>query len=270
MVDKSTELDILLTKGIDTKNRRIYFGAIDDGDNEFNWKTVELTIRAIHKMLSEYPKKPIEIHISSPGGESYEMHRLVDVIQDSSAKIIFIGGGEIASSAAFLMVACDERILYPNTSIMLHDITECSEEGSSVTATERKIEGAETDRHQEQIYRLLEDNSRMPFEFWKEVLSRDLYLTPTEAIMLGIADKIIEPKKRGNLRKSRNYGLEHGPDKKSLSKLVKDLFKRVHKGKNINKIEVHTPEEQFDDDLVIDDAPVPIEAAKDLSEKIET
>jgi ATP-dependent Clp protease protease subunit len=258
MADKSTELDTLLSKGIDLKNRCIYFGAVDDDENGFTWQTVELAIRGIHKLLSDFPTKPIELHMSSPGGSVYDMLRLVDVIHQSSAKIIFIGSGEICSSAAFLMSVCDERILHPNSIIMLHDISEAGDE-SAITTTDRKINDAESDRLQDTLYRLLEANGRMSYDFWKEVLCRDLYLTPTEAIMLGLADKIIEPKKRGNLRKSRRYALEHGPDKKELGKLIKSLFKRVYKGRTINKIEIHTPQDQFDDSIVVDDTPVPME-----------
>ena len=61
--------------GVDSKNRRIFFGSIgDDEGSDFCWSNVERVIRAIYK-LSENSKRPIELHMSSGGGEVNEMLR---------------------------------------------------------------------------------------------------------------------------------------------------------------------------------------------------
>ena len=239
--ERLAELDNVISKSVDLKNRRIYFGSSDeDDDNSFNWLTVEMAIRGIHQLVDASDKDPIELHISSPGGNCYDALRLIDAIHLAPVKIIFVGGGEIMSSAAFVMAACDERLLYPNACIMLHEISE-QYSNEKVTWTEHKINDIEWTRLQELLYQILEDNSRMPKEFWRDILCRDLYLTSDEAVMLGIADKVLQPKKRGNLRKVRNAALAACPERKQINDLVKDIYKRVHKEKVASKIEIIVP-----------------------------
>lgn len=248
MADKNTELNDVLEKGIDLKNRRIFFGEPEE-DGSFSWQSVEFAIRAIKKMSADRPKTPIELYMSSVGGDTYEMLRLYDAIQECTCQIKFYGSGTIASSATWIMAGCDERWLTPNATIMIH--AGYTDNGQQ-TYVDSQIDNEEYVRLMEKLMSLYEDNSRMPKDFWYEVCQRDNYLSPEEAIMLGLADKISEPKKRGNLRKSRLYSLKHPPAKKDLNKLVKNLYRRIHKGKNLTKIEVHIPKEQFDKNINIE------------------
>jgi hypothetical protein len=57
-----------------------------------------------------------------------------------------------------------------------------------------------------------------------------------QAVSLGLADKIIEPKKRGNLRKMRQAALKKTPD--DMRKLINSIYARVHKVK-VPKIELN-------------------------------
>jgi ATP-dependent protease ClpP protease subunit len=249
MADKNTELAELLEKGVDLKNRRIYFGSPDE-EGDVSWTTVEYAIRAIHKMSLDQPKVPIELHMSSLGGDVYEMLRLYDVIQSSPCQIKFFGGGNIASAAAFIMMCCDERYLYPNTIVTIHA---GSNDYGDKTFTDIQIDHAFYVRLVDRLTDIYVQNSRMPRDFWMEILQRDTHLEPQEVIALGLADAIVEPKKRGNLRKIRATKLKEAPDTKELTKLVKDLYKRIHKGRQLLKIDVHVPQEQFDKNIVVEE-----------------
>lgn len=251
MADKNTELIDVLEKGIDYKNRRIYFGN-KENEGAFTWASVEDTIRALDK-LSEGSKKPINLHMSSTGGDTYQMLRLYDALQKCPCQIRFYGSGEICSSAVWVMSGCDERYLDPNTCIMLH--AGYTEGGETTTHTDSQIDNEEYNRLIDKLMIIFEQNSRMPRDFWSEISQRDTYLTPEEAIMLGLADKITEPKKRGNLRKVRSYALRQVPDKRALNKLIKTIYKRIHKGRQLTKIEVHIPQEQFDKNIIVEEEP---------------
>src|SRR5271170_5768045 len=113
-----TELTDSLIHGIDLKTRRIYFGRfLDDGDDnpgDFTQASIELAIRALHKMSLDAPGKPIEIHMNSYGGDPYAMLRLYDEILSCPCQVKFYGGGAIMSAATWIMAVCDERYLYPN------------------------------------------------------------------------------------------------------------------------------------------------------------
>jgi hypothetical protein len=93
----------------------------------------------------------------------------------------------------------------------------------------------------------------MPVEFWTE-FTNVIWLSAEEAIMLGLADEIIEPKKRGNLRKSRIAALKNNANVRGLKSLVKTIKDRVYANKNIT-LEIKLPEEEFDKNLVIDNSP---------------
>jgi ATP-dependent Clp protease protease subunit len=252
---KKTEFEEILNHGVDFKNRRIYFGLDSDWDEdacggEFTWSAVEVVVRALQKMASDYKHAPIELHMSSYGGQVDEMLRLYDAIQSCPCQIKFFGSGKIMSAATWIMAGCDERYLTPNTQVMLH---KWRGGVGGETETDAKIEmdhygGWLTDKLNE----IFEENSKMPAEFWEEVTKRDLYLNPEECIALGLADFIVPYKKRGNLRRKRIAQMNKPVDKSDMRKLVNDINKRIHRGKNL-KIELHIPEEEFDKDVRVEE-----------------
>lgn len=248
----------ILESDVDFKRRRIYFGALvesyDEGGSNFTWRSVERAIRHIHIMESEAPAKPIELHMSSPGGDAYALLRLYDVIQSCSCQVKFIGGGEIASAATWIMAGCDERHLYPNTRILIHD-SSWGEATVPEKLTDRYIHADEEKTLQHRLNQIYADNSIMPVEFWEEMVKRDLWISAEEAIMLGLADKIIQPRKRGSLRKVRMNAMKQERDKKEMNKLLRLLKDRIYMDK-LSRLELHIPEEKFDKSLVVDDTPV--------------
>jgi len=255
-MSEKTDIDEIISRGIDLKNRRIHFGLMEEDGSDISWHSVEAAVRAMLKMSTEYPKKPIELHLSSTGGDTYEVLRFYDAIQACPCQIKFFGSGQIMSAAVVIMVGCDERWLTPNTTIMNHN---GSADGIDHTITDREIDTEELKRLTDRTNMILADNSRFPLDFWSGIGQRDLYLTANEAVMMGLVEGILEPKKRGNLRKVRSHTLAKVPDNKELTKLVKNLYKRVHKGGTLTKIEIHIPKEEFDNSLTIDTSPVPEE-----------
>src|ERR1035437_5981137 len=255
-----TELTDNLAYGVDLKNRRIYFGInLDTGDVEestdFTSSSVEYAVRALHRMATDAPGKAIELHMSSSGGNIYSMLRLHDEILACPCQIKFIGGGAIMSAATLIMACCDERYLHPNTIVMVHELS-TSHDGKH---TDLQVDALANRNLMNKLYDLYAVNSRMPADFWADVCQRDLYLTADEAVKLGLADKILEPKKRGNLRKVRQAILKKEVDTKEMNKLIKDVYTRINKVK-IPKIELNEPKkEATDPNIIVDTASLPIE-----------
>ena len=234
-----TELTDNLAYGVDLKNRRIYFGVnldTEDSDDStsFTMSSVEYAVRAMHRMVSDAPTKPIEIHMCSYGGDPYAMLRLHDEILACPCQVKFYGAGAIMSAATWIMAICDERYLHPNTTVMIHD----GSDGFEGKHTDQLIHAGEAKRLQDLLYDIYTENSRMPKEFWEDVCQRDLYMTADEAVSVGLADKVIEPKKRGNLRKMRYAALKKQPDTKEMNKLIKDMYGRINKVK-VPKLELN-------------------------------
>lgn len=255
-VKVKTELDDLFSYGLDSKNRRIYWGNCLDPSNEdsndFTDFTVEQAVRCLHRLVTDNPSKPIELHMNSCGGDPYSMLKLYDAILECPAQIKFFGFGRIQSSATWIMSVCDERYLASNSIVMVHD----GNEGIEGTHTDVKITMAEAKRLQDLLYDVYATNSRMPRSFWEDVCQRDLYLTAEETIKLGLADKIIEPKKRGNLRKMRSGALKKSPPHIEMDALVHQLYARVNRH-NVPKLELNKPiKEEVDPNVKIDETPV--------------
>jgi len=258
MARTKTDLENYLVYGVDEKYRRVYFGvALSTADDTndvggVSQCSIEYAIRAIERMASEYPKAPIEIHMNSYGGDPYSMLALYDVIQTASCQIKFFGKGAIMSAATWILCGCDERYLYPNTTVMVH----AGWEEQAATFWDFKINSEESRRLQNLLEDIYTNNSRMPKDFWTEVCKRDLFLSAEEALALGLADKIIPPKKRGNFRKIREANLTEVIEEKKLNKLVKKLFDRIHvKSKIELKLNEHIPE-PIDDTLTIETNPL--------------
>lgn len=251
MAEKTDLVDIL-AYGVDLKNRKIYFGVNLDASEpseatNFSLSSVEYAVRALHRLSNDAPGKPIEIHMCSYGGDPYAMLRLYDQILTCPCQVKFYGSGAIMSAATWIMVACDERYLYPNTTVMVHD----GSDGWEGRHTDGQIMAAEMRRLQDLLYDIYAQNTRMPKSFWQDVCQRDLYLTAQEAVVLGLADKIIEPRKRGNLRKVRYAALKKEVDRKSLKKLITDIYSRINKV-NIPKIELNeVKKEAADPNLIV-------------------
>lgn len=255
MAEKTDSIENILSNGIDLKNRRIYFGAAvesyDSEGSDFTWRSCEWAIRAIHIMEAEGPHKPIELHMSSPGGDPYEMLRLINVMEASTCQFKFFGGGKIMSAATWVMASADERYLYRHTRVLVHDSPSGGHYEGPQKLSDRYIDTDEERRLQDELNQMYADNSRMPKEFWDEFVKRDAYLSAEETIALGLADKIIEPKKRGNLRRMRIGLLNKDPDMKELNKLLKKLKDRTYQGKTM-KIELHVPDEQKDKNIFVE------------------
>lgn len=154
------------------------------------------------------------------------------------------------SAATWIMVACDERYLYPHASVMVHELSSWHD-GKH---TDIQVGATENARLMEVAYDIYEKNSRMPRDFWADVLQRDLYLSASEAVSLGLADKIVEPKKRGNLRKVRQAAMKKVPDGVDMRKLVTDIYTRINKVK-VPKIELNpVVKEPVDPTVVVNDS----------------
>lgn len=242
-----TEIDELIEYGISISKRKIYFGVTTAADtNDITMESVEKAVKAIHKMIEESPSKPIELYVTSMGGDPYAALWLYDEIQTCPAQVIFIGGGIVASSASLIMAGCDERRLHSHSTVMLHD----GSGGQEGKTTDVQVDAKEEARLQAVYEKLYADNSRMPSEFWNDVLQRDLHITASEAVSLGLADVVIEPKKRGNLRKSRQHSLKKVADKQSMDTLVSDLYTRINR-KTVPTVKLNDPVKEPEDPAVI-------------------
>lgn len=151
------------------------------------------------KMIMEYnlmpaPKAPdiIHLYINSPGGEVASAFHLIDIIKQSRIPVYTYGMGSIASCGVLLMMSGEKghRYLTQNTSIMSHQYSWGS--GGKEHELYAKIKQFEISSEKlMDHYKKCTGKSRKYIR--KHLLPEsDMWMTPEEALIHGIADKIVE------------------------------------------------------------------------------
>lgn len=198
LLDIGDELDYLYDNGVDLKNRIVYITdhsgeESEDSCTKSNEKSLNYNnaVKSLFYLSSLSKHDPIKILINSFGGDVYEALSLFDVIKLLPNKTIGLGVGLIASAASLVLAACEERYLTLNSFIMIHELSS-------------NLDGKHADQkneviHQEQIlsnmYVIYSSVMNNKLEQIKEMLRKDCYITPSEALKIGFINKIIHDKK---------------------------------------------------------------------------
>jgi ATP-dependent Clp protease protease subunit len=179
--------------GIDVSTSSILlFGDIMDG-TLFDIMT---KVKGLIHMRSDSDKNnPINLIINSDGGSVYEALGIIDFMEGIDVKINTVCRGRAMSAAALILCSgTGIRAASQNSTIMFHEMSS----GIYGKSSDMKANV----QHMEQLEHILVDimvrNSKKSSEFWVSNTIKDFYITPTDAIDLGVIDKIILPKhKRG-------------------------------------------------------------------------
>jgi ATP-dependent Clp protease protease subunit len=166
----------------------LMFGDITDG----TLYDLVLRIRAVLHMRDESKKKdPINIIINSDGGDVYEALGIIDFIQSLDVKVNTICRGRAMSAAALLLCAgTGVRAASKHSTIMFHEISS----GIYGKSSDMKANVQHTEKLEEILIDIICENSNEDSVFWKERILKDYYLSPEEALKLGVIDSIIQPK----------------------------------------------------------------------------
>jgi len=135
--------------------------------------------------------KVLTLYINSTGGDLYSAFALIDIIRNSTHTVRTIAVGA-AMSAAFLIFASGdkgERYVGKNTSLMCHQFSD-TQEGKyhDIKATMKDSELS----NQRMVDVLRDATGLAPSVIKKKLLpASDVYLTPEEAVEIGVADNIL-------------------------------------------------------------------------------
>lgn len=183
--DLQARIEAALEHGIDIAGRRIFLHG--DVDTE----SIGTAIRGLYLLADDDPKSPIELYVSSFGGDLEEAFALHDVTRTIKCPVHTVALGK-CQSAAPLLVACgkkSQRWAAENARFMLHDshISEVEGTPRQVDAYRREAEtlGA--------IYnRLLARYSNKNTQFWNRLHGRpvDQYFDAHQAVEWGLVDNL--------------------------------------------------------------------------------
>lgn len=134
---------------------------------------------------------PINLYITSPGGDVNGLTALVDIIDSLKCKINTYGVGHIASAAVWILAAgTGTRYIAPNAEVMIHELSAWLRGTTSDVENEaRQIKAV-----QQNLFRLLGKFSKKDSAYWIKQIKehKNLYLTPDKCIELGLVDQYLD------------------------------------------------------------------------------
>lgn len=182
-----------LQLGIDFESRRIHL------DMEVDETMATIVLRALLKM-SEVSNDPIEIYLSSFGGEVYSAMSIYDAIRECECDVTIYASGKIISSGFVIYLAGDKRYAAPHTTFMMHSVS-ISESGGKVKDLD--IDVTEAKRINNMFLDILGQRTKMGRKYWyRTILSHDKYLNVQEATALGV----VNSEEKNNVKKEVSKG----------------------------------------------------------------
>ena len=169
------------------KERIIFLtGAIDDN-------VASLLCAQLLFLESDNPKKEISFYINSPGGIVWSGLAVYDTMQYISSKIMTICIGQAASAGSLLLASGEKgmRFSLPNSRIMIHQPSG----GFQGQVTDIEIQTKEFIKTKKRLNEIYTKHTGKSLKEIEQIMERDKYFSPQEAIKFGLIDKIIENRK---------------------------------------------------------------------------
>ena len=139
---------------------------------------------------SENPKKEIAFYINSPGGIVWSGLAIYDTMQYISSNIMTICIGQAASAASLLLTSGSKgnRFSLPNSRIMLHQPSG----GFQGQVTDIEIHASEIIKTKKKLNEIYSKHTGKKYNKILEILERDCFFSPYEAVEFGLIDNVIE------------------------------------------------------------------------------
>ncbi len=138
------------------------------------------------------PGKEITFYINTPGGSITAGMAVYDTMKMISSPITVVVTGMAASMGSILLCGADKgkRLLYPHSRVLIHQPLISGQ--MVAVAVDIHIQAQEMERLRDELNAILAESSGQPLEKIQQDTDRDFYMTASEAIEYGLADKIVE------------------------------------------------------------------------------
>ena len=156
-------------------------GAVIEGQIRF-WNQIDED-----KGIPVGEREPIKLYIDSGGGSLSDTFTIADAVMMSKTPVITINTGCAYSGGFFVFICGDKRLAYPNSSFMFHE----GSVGNAADASKFRNFSEFYLKWLDQLKTIVINHTDMTEEFYKEHQKDDLWMTPKEALELGVCDEII-------------------------------------------------------------------------------
>ena len=144
----------------------------------------------LRHLWQEDPRAEITVFVNSPGGSVQDGLAIYDIMQAIACPIRTVCLGQAASMAALLFIAADERDMLPHAQIMIHDPLVTGGAGGS--ALELKILSDNMMRTRQALAEIVAKHTGHSVEEVLATTARDTCFEADEAVVWGLADRVIE------------------------------------------------------------------------------
>lgn len=184
-----------IVNGVDFENRRIEIRG------EVGEAMASYVTRNLLKM-SEHSSEPIELYISSPGGDAYEGLAIFDAIVACPCDVHIIASGKIMSAGFMIFLAGDKRVAAKHTRFMMHSVS-YSADG---VAKDHEVQVNEAKAINNAFLDIMASRTKKPRKFWyRKMLTSDYYMNVEEATQVGVINcNILMKDKIKNVRNTVN------------------------------------------------------------------
>lgn len=176
-------IDRFFDHNLHVESRTIWIGDSPDG---LDANTAQTVVKSIH-MLSDNADKPITLYINSFGGCWYNGMAIYDAIKLCPCEVTAYVVGSAMSMGSIILQAADQRLIYPNATVMVHDGTfghgeDIPQSFQNWAEYSKKI--------QQKMYRIYAERSGRAVSFWRRKCAADMIMTAHEAKDFGLVDAV--------------------------------------------------------------------------------
>ncbi len=188
------DVDKFYAYGLNIPTRTIYMGSeeyAEDGETGVDHLMSQRVIKGLH-LLDAQSTSAINIIMNNPGGDEYHGLAIFDAIVACQSHVTITVLGMAMSMGSIILQSADERVMSPNSRMMIHYGT-WGYYGHAIDSARWNEEGEKFNRWLEDLYlsKMRQKNSRVPKKQVVEMCQFDTFYTAQEAINLGLADKIL-------------------------------------------------------------------------------
>lgn len=165
----------------------------DEDAGELTSKVAATFLRELDEVMEDAPRK-LRVRLMTHGGSEDAAFAIYDALRDASAEVQVVGHGGVQSAGVLILQAGDERLLLPNSYLLLH----CGEVSLSGPMEEVANGAAFFQHRDERVYSLLAQRTGLDREKVVEHHTKGLTVPSGQAVTWGYADKVLKPDELSN------------------------------------------------------------------------
>lgn len=195
------------------------------------WMESDVSSYTLARELAELQDaEEIRVYINSYGGEVAEATAIYNQLRSSKAKITTVCSGFACSAASVIFMAGDERLMHQASRLMIHNASTCA--GGDADALRKAADDLESIN--ELSITAYMDRATIGEEELRELMDRETWIRPEEAVELGFATGIIPGGESGHPGQSARDAVLRALD--GLSPRRKEAQRKKPEQKKILKL----------------------------------